>query len=173
MHCFFYFCQASQDSLFHVSLHPNMLQVGVAIAQPKALFLSFYQVGLAGKDWLLGFHRRHPQLVIRIPEATSAARTKLFNPKNGGKFFDISSLAQADLFFFLCTGFSMSMRQVLQRCKILILPPHCSHRMQPLDVSFIKLLDAYYVKAVETLLRNSPGRQVTVYKLSCYWPSLP
>ncbi|XP_063876097.1 uncharacterized protein LOC135109041 [Scylla paramamosain] len=127
------------------------------------------EVGLAGKDWLLGFHRRHPQLVIRTPKATSAARTKLFNPRNDGKFFDISSLAQADhffFFFFLCTGFSMSMRQVLQRCKILILPPHCSHRMQPLDVSFMKLLDAYYVKAVETLLTNSPGRQVTVYKLS-------
>ena len=49
---------------------------------------------------------------------------------------------------------------------ILILPPHCSHRMQPLDVSFMKPLNAYYVKAIETFLRNNPGRVVTIYKLS-------
>jgi hypothetical protein len=27
---------------------------------------------------------------------------------------------------------------------LLCLPPHCTHRMQPLDVSFFRPLDAYY-----------------------------
>ena len=49
---------------------------------------------------------------------------------------------------------------------ILILPPHCSHQMQLLDVSFMKPLNAFYVKAIETFFRNNPGRQVTIYKLS-------
>ena len=30
---------------------------------------------------------------------------------------------------------------------IVILPPYCSHRMQPLDVSYMESLNAYYVKA--------------------------
>ena len=49
---------------------------------------------------------------------------------------------------------------------ILILPTHCSHRIQPLDITFMKPLNAFYVKAIETFLRNNPGRLVTVYKLS-------
>ena len=49
---------------------------------------------------------------------------------------------------------------------ILYFPPHCSHQMQPLDVSFMKPLSAFYVKAIETFLRNNPGRQVAIYKLS-------
>ncbi|XP_076064383.1 uncharacterized protein LOC143038739 [Oratosquilla oratoria] len=49
---------------------------------------------------------------------------------------------------------------------IVVLPPHCSHRMQPLDVSFMKPLNAYYVRAVEIFLRNNPGRLVTIYKIS-------
>lgn len=50
--------------------------------------------------------------------------------------------------------------------KIVIFPPHCSHRMQPLDFSFIKPLNAYYVQAVEGFFRNNLGRVVTIYKLS-------
>ncbi|XP_042218820.1 uncharacterized protein LOC121864010 [Homarus americanus] len=56
-------------------------------------------VGLAGKDWLLGFLRRHPQLSIRTPEPTSAARARCFNQTNVDKFFDILSLVQEGHFF--------------------------------------------------------------------------
>lgn len=38
------------------------------------------------------------------------------------------------------------------------LPPHCGHRVQLLDVSFMKPLNAYSVRVVETTLKNSPGR---------------
>ena len=50
---------------------------------------------------------------------------------------------------------------------IVILPPRCSHRMQPLDVSFMKPLNAYYVKAVETFLRNTPDRQADHLQTKC------
>ncbi|KAG8229655.1 hypothetical protein J437_LFUL008587 [Ladona fulva] len=32
------------------------------------------ELGLAGEDWLLGFRRRHPEVSLRVPESTSAAR---------------------------------------------------------------------------------------------------
>ena len=47
---------------------------------------------------------------------------------------------------------------------VLCLPPHCSHRMQPLDVSFMKPLMTYYTQAVENWLRNHPGRVVTTFQ---------
>ncbi|XP_066970273.1 uncharacterized protein [Macrobrachium rosenbergii] len=244
--------------------------------------------GLAGKDWLLGFQRRHPELAIRTPEPASAAQARCFNQANTNKFFDILSSVQAQnsfpphrIFnvdetgittvqtkptrilalrgkkqvgtlssaergvlatavccmsaggqfvppFFIfprvrmkqelkdgappATGFACHPSGWMQLSiftkwflhflahtkpsvddpallimdghmihiknldvinlardnyvTIVILPPHCSHRMQPLDVSFMKPLNAYYVRAIETFLRNNPGRQVTIYKLS-------
>jgi len=49
---------------------------------------------------------------------------------------------------------------------ILILPPHCTHKLQPLDVSFMKPLNTFYTQCVEKWLRNNPGRVVTVFQLS-------
>ena len=49
---------------------------------------------------------------------------------------------------------------------ILCLPPHCTHRLQPLDVSFFGPLDAYYNSEVTLWLKNNPGRTVGLYQLS-------
>ncbi|XP_072389654.1 uncharacterized protein [Diabrotica undecimpunctata] len=42
---------------------------------------------MAGKYWLYGFRRRHPQLALRNPEKTSLARAKDFNRTAVKKFF--------------------------------------------------------------------------------------
>ena len=42
----------------------------------------------AKRDWLLGFMKRHPQLAIRQPEATSLGRATSFNAHNVSKFFE-------------------------------------------------------------------------------------
>ncbi|XP_041459064.1 uncharacterized protein LOC121410818 isoform X2 [Lytechinus variegatus] len=49
---------------------------------------------------------------------------------------------------------------------MLCLPPHCSHRMQPLDVSFMKPLSTYYDQELEKWLRNNPGRVVTSFQVA-------
>lgn len=44
---------------------------------------------VAGKDWVAGFRNRHPEIVFRKPEATSATRAQAFNKINVDKFFDV------------------------------------------------------------------------------------
>lgn len=49
---------------------------------------------------------------------------------------------------------------------ILCFPPHCTHKMQPADVAFMKPLSTYYDHAVSGWLRSHPGRVVTVFQIS-------
>lgn len=44
---------------------------------------------------------------------------------------------------------------------IICLPPHSTHKMQPLDLAFMGPFKTYYSKAVTTWLRNNVGRTVT------------
>ncbi|XP_072389638.1 uncharacterized protein [Diabrotica undecimpunctata] len=44
---------------------------------------------LAGKDWLYLFFKRHPQLTLRTPENTSAARASGFNKVSADTFFTL------------------------------------------------------------------------------------
>ena len=44
--------------------------------------------------------------------------------------------------------------------------PHCSHKMQPLDVSFMKPLPIYYDQELEKWLRNHPDRVVTTFQVA-------
>jgi hypothetical protein len=46
---------------------------------------------------------------------------------------------------------------------IVSLPLHSTHKMQPLDVGFMKPLRAYHAQEIETWLGNNPGRVVTPF----------
>jgi hypothetical protein len=48
---------------------------------------------------------------------------------------------------------------------ILSLPSHCTHRLQPLDISFFKSLNTYYDDEIRCWLRAHPGRAVTEYQI--------
>ena len=49
---------------------------------------------------------------------------------------------------------------------ILCLPPHCTHKLQPLDVTFMKPLNMNYDEAVRIWLREHPGRTVSIYQIA-------
>ncbi|KAJ8937708.1 hypothetical protein NQ318_010173 [Aromia moschata] len=45
---------------------------------------------------------------------------------------------------------------------LLCLPPHITHKLQPLDVGVMLLFNAYMDQALETWMNNHPGRTVTL-----------
>eukprot|EP00116_Pleurobrachia_bachei_P003013 sb/3463275/ len=47
--------------------------------------------------------------------------------------------------------------------EMICFPPHCTHRMQPLDVTAMGPLEIYYSKEVHEWLRNNPGDPVTIH----------
>ncbi|XP_074038536.1 uncharacterized protein [Leptinotarsa decemlineata] len=49
---------------------------------------------------------------------------------------------------------------------MLCFPPHCTHRLQPLDVGFMKPLSVYYDHACTNWLRSHPGRVITTFQIS-------
>ena len=46
------------------------------------------------------------------------------------------------------------------------LPSHCTHRLQPLDISFLKSLNTYYDSGIQSWLRQHPGRVVTEFQIA-------
>lgn len=48
---------------------------------------------------------------------------------------------------------------------LVCLPPHCTHRIQPLDVSFFGPLKTYFNQEITTWLKCHPGRVVTQYQI--------
>jgi hypothetical protein len=59
----------------------------------------------------------------------------------------------------------LSSVQFLCKQGLLCLPPHCSHRLQPLDVGFMKPLMTYYAQNVHMWLRNHLGRVVIMFQI--------
>ena len=49
---------------------------------------------------------------------------------------------------------------------LLCLPPHCTHKLQPLDVAFMKPLSTFYDHSVRKWLREHPGRVVTQFQIA-------
>lgn len=48
-----------------------------------------FRNGSAGPDWLAGFRKRHPEIVLRIPEPTSVARVRGFNRPQVERFYSL------------------------------------------------------------------------------------
>ena len=49
---------------------------------------------------------------------------------------------------------------------ILCLPPHCTHRLQPLDVSVMGPLSSYYGDEAKKWLRNHPSKVISTYNIA-------
>src|SRR6218665_1394263 len=49
---------------------------------------------------------------------------------------------------------------------MIILPPHCTHKMQPLDGTFFKSLKANYNRAADNFMTTNVGKRITFYEMA-------
>jgi hypothetical protein len=85
--------------LLHINMQQRMVNclyscIGIRILQNIENYAGIphnfnADTGLAGRDWLQGFLRRHERLSMRLPEKTSAARASAFNRLNVTNLFDL------------------------------------------------------------------------------------
>ena len=47
------------------------------------------------------------------------------------------------------------------------IPPHCTHRLQPLDITFFGALKTYYSRACDAWMAHHPGQAITEYHVAC------
>ncbi|KAJ8897205.1 hypothetical protein PR048_002551 [Dryococelus australis] len=68
----------------------DVRKLGFQLAEINGIVHPFNcEEGLAGADWLLGFRRRHPEISLRVPESTSAARARAFNRPVVERFYKL------------------------------------------------------------------------------------
>lgn len=48
---------------------------------------------------------------------------------------------------------------------ILCIPPHTSHKMQPLDLAFMSPFKTYYSQQIQMWLKQNPGRNINAYQI--------
>ena len=49
---------------------------------------------------------------------------------------------------------------------VLTIPPHCSHRIQPLDVSVYYPFSKYYDDAINSWMISNPGKLISIYEVA-------
>lgn len=99
-------------SIIGITLN-DLRSLAYKLAEQNKILNNFnHQIKLAGKDCVRGFRQRHPEMVLRVPEATSAVRAQAFNKVNVTRFFDILEDVRKTTYILL-TGFSMSTKQDL------------------------------------------------------------
>ncbi|KAB0802070.1 hypothetical protein PPYR_04256 [Photinus pyralis] len=101
---------------------------------------SGWMTGPLFHKWLLHF--------IKYTDASIEKKVLLIlDGHSSHKYLDALETAKANGVIILCT------------------PPHCTHRIQPLDVAFFGPLSTYYNQSISGWLKNNPGRTVSVYQV--------
>jgi hypothetical protein len=78
------------DSRFYGLRKKDITRMAFQLAMKNGLKHPFSsEKQSAGKKWLKGFLKRHPQLSFRKPQGTSIARVKGFSPENVKLFFEL------------------------------------------------------------------------------------
>jgi len=83
------YCVRMEEMFFGLTV-TDLRRLAFQLAERNGIDHPFNkETKLAGEDWASSFLRQHPQLSVRQPEATSAARARGFNAVTVGEFFSL------------------------------------------------------------------------------------
>ena len=83
------YCKEMQNRLFALTIS-DLRKMAYQLAEKNGIKHNFdAERQMAGRDWVFGFFRRHPELSLRTPEPTSIGRAVGFNRVQVGRFYDI------------------------------------------------------------------------------------
>jgi len=83
------YCKEMQNRLFGLTIS-DLRKMAYELAERNNIEHNFdAERKMAGRDWVHGFFRRHPELSLRTPEPTSIGRAVGFNHVQVGRFYDI------------------------------------------------------------------------------------
>nr|CAH7747810.1 unnamed protein product [Callosobruchus chinensis] len=147
-----------------------------------------FREGVAGRYWLKGFLKRHQNILsVRQPTGTSYARRNGFTRERMNEFYNNLETIQSTTSFppsriFNVDETGLSIVQIdghyshtknidviklarQHHVTILSLPPHCTHKVQPLDRAFMGPLKTYYSEQIRVFLREN-NRPVSPYDIA-------
>ena len=86
------------SQMFHGLGYKAVRRLSFEYAQRKGKTypISWEENAMAGKEWMLGFMKRHQRISLRSPEATSMSRAIGFNERSVASFFDLWVKTQAE-----------------------------------------------------------------------------
>jgi len=85
-----------ESRLFDLTTY-ELRKLAFEIAEANHISHSFnHDKKIAGNDWLIGFRKRHREITLRSPEATSAARAQAFNKPKVQNYFVVLEKTTAD-----------------------------------------------------------------------------
>jgi len=83
------YCKEMQNRLFGLTIS-DLRKMAYQLAEKNNIEHNFdSERKMAGRDWVFGFFRRHPELSLRTPEPTSIGRAVGFNHVQVERFYDI------------------------------------------------------------------------------------
>ena len=123
--------------------------------------------------------RFKPELTDKAPNGTTGAASKTgrINEELFNKWFNhsvscVKPKARLEPVVLIMDGHSCHTKnlQLIDSARennviLVSLPSHCTHRLQPLDISFFKSMNTFYDAQVQAWLRQHPGRVLTEYQV--------
>ena len=102
------FSKEKEDDLVRYILHMEEIMMGLTRDDVRSLAFQMAErnklshpfnknTEMAGVDWYYSFMKRHPELSLRIPELTSAARARAFNRRNVMAFFKLFEVREIQI----------------------------------------------------------------------------
>ncbi|CAH1974977.1 unnamed protein product [Acanthoscelides obtectus] len=163
----------TMEGKFYGLTRNDVRRMAYMLSKRNQLKNPFGETGLAGKKWLKLFLKRHKdKLSVRKPAGTSFARAFGFSKEKFKHFIKHTNPTPESKVLLILDGHFSHTRNIdvidLARennVDIVSLPPRTTHKLQPLDKTFMGPLKTYYSEEIRMWIRDN-NRPLSPYDMT-------